>query len=307
MEKSKKLNILGLILLFGATISWGTSFIILKNTIETVSVFYVLAIRFTVSGLIIGAIFYKKIVSLPKKTIFNGILLGIILTFAYDIQTFGLVETSPARNAFLTSSYCILTPFMAWFLIKKRPKFYNVIAAVMCIIGIALVVFSANDNGAKVNIGDLLTLLSAVFYALQIIYIDRFQDQGNDNIGLLVFELLTVGVVNIILSLIMDLPKGIEVYSLNLEQFMSVAYLTLMCTLFAQFAMIFGQQFTTANQASLILSLESVFGALFSVIFGNEKLGIGLIIGFIVIFFAMIVNEFKLDPLKLLNGKKQLK
>ena len=306
MEKSKKLNILGLILLFGATISWGTSFIILKNTIETVSVFYVLAIRFTVSGLIIGAIFYKKIVKLPKKTIFNGILLGIILTFAYDIQTFGLVETSPARNAFLTSSYCILTPFMAWFLIKKRPKFYNVIAAVMCIIGIALVVFSANDNGAKVNIGDLLTLLSAVFYALQIIYIDRFQDQGNDNIGLLVFELLTVGVVNIILSLIMDLPKGIEVYSLNLEQFMSIAYLTLMCTLFAQFAMIFGQQFTTANQASLILSLESVFGALFSVIFGNEKLGIGLIIGFIVIFFAMIVNEFKLDPLKLLNNKKSL-
>lgn len=304
MEKSKKLNILGLILLFGATISWGTSFIILKNTIETVSVFYILAIRFTVSGLIIGAIFYKKIFKAPKKTILNGILLGVILTFAYDIQTFGLVETSPARNAFLTSSYCILTPFMAWFLIKKRPKFYNVIAAIMCIIGIALVVFSNNDNGVGVNIGDLLTLLSAVFYALQIIYIDKFQDQGNDNIQLLVFELLTVGVVNILLSLIMDMPKGIEVYALNLEQFLSIMYLTLMCTLFAQFAMIFGQQFTTANQASLILSLESVFGALFSVIFGAEKLGVGLIIGFVVIFFAMSVNEFKLDPLKLLNSKK---
>ncbi len=307
MEKSKKLNILGLVLLFGATISWGTSFIVLKNTIETVSVFYVLAIRFTLSGLIIGGIFYKKIIKTPKRTILNGILLGVILTFAYDIQTFGLVETSPARNAFLTSSYCILTPFMAWFLIKKRPKFYNVIAAVMCIIGIALVVFSNNDNGTKVNIGDLLTLLSAVFYALQIIYIDKYQDQGNDNIVLLVFELLTVGVVNIVLSLIIDMPKGIEVYALNLNQFTSIIYLTLVCTLFAQFAMIFGQQFTTANQASLILSLESVFGALFSVVFGDERLGVGLIIGFVVIFMAMAVNEFKLDPLKLLNGKKQIK
>lgn len=306
MEKSKKLNILGLILLFTTTLAWGTSFVILKNTIEFVSTFYALAIRFTLSGLIIGAIFYKKILKTPKKTIFSGVLLGIILTFAYDIQTFGLAETSPARNAFLTSFYCILTPFMAWFLIKKRPKFYNVIAAVMCIIGVALVVFSNNDNGNGMIIGDLLTLLAAVFYALQIIYIDKFQDQGNDNIGLLVFELLTVGVVNIVLSLIFDMPKGIQVYALNLEQFASIMYLTLMCTLFAQFAMIYGQQFTTANQASLILSLESVFGALFSVIFGDEQFTIGLVIGFIVIFMAMSVNEFKLDPLKLLNKKKSL-
>ena len=306
MEKSKKLNILGLILLFTTTLSWGTSFLIFKNTIENVSVFYALAIRFTVSGLIIGAVFYKKIIKTPKKTIINGILLGIILTFAYDIQTFGLAETSPSRNAFLTGSYCILTPFLAWFLIKKRPKFYNVIAAVMCIIGIALVVFSGGDTGEGFIIGDALTLLAAVFYALQIIYIDKFQDQGSDNIQLLVFELLTVGVVNIILSLINDMPKGVMVYALNLEQFASIMYLTLICTLFAQFAMLYGQQFTTANQASLILSLESVFGVLFSVIFGSEKLTIGLIIGFVVIFIAMSINEFKLDPLKLLNKKKSI-
>ena len=301
--KIDKKNLLGLILLFGATICWGTSFIILKNTIETVSTFYVLAIRFTMSALLLGAIFIKTILKTPKKTLFNGIILGIILTFAYDIQTFGLKNTSPARNAFLTGSYCILTPFLAWLLIKDKPKVYNVIAAVLGILGIGLVVFSGSSDSGEISIGDLLTLGSAVFYALQIIYIDKFQKQGDNTIQLLVFELLTVGVVNIVLSLIFDLPKGVNVYSLNLNQILNVLYLTLACTLFAQLAMMFGQKLTTANQASLILSMEAVFGALFSVILGDEILKIGLIIGFVIILCAMLINELKFDPIKLLNPK----
>lgn len=304
--KFNKKNLIGLIILLLATISWGTSFIILKNTIETVSTFYVLAIRFTLSALILGVIFIKTIIKTPPKTIIKGIILGVILTFAYDIQTFGLAHTTPSRNAFLTASYCILTPFLAWFLIKDKPKAYNVIAAVLGIVGIGLVVFSGTTDNGKISIGDLLTLGSAIFYALQIIYIDKFQKEGNSTIGLLVYELLTVGVVNIILSLIFDLPKGINVYTLNLNQFTNIIYLTLVCTLFAQLAMMVGQKLTTANQASLVLSMESVFGALFSVILGDEVLKIGLIIGFVVILLAMLVNELKINPIKLLSGKKSI-
>lgn len=303
MNFNKK-NFLGVILLLLTTISWGTSFIILKDTVETVSTFYILAIRFTLSGLIIGLIFFKKIIKTPLKTMFCGIILGVILTVAYDVQTFGLIETSPARNAFLTGFYCILTPFLAWFLIKNKPTTYNVLAAILCIVGIGLVVFSNGSDGESYLLGDVLTLIAAVFYALQIIYIEKFQGEGQDTIQLLVFELLSVGVINIILSLIIDLPNGLSVYLLNFDQLAKIMYLTLICTLFAQFGMMFGQKLTTCNQASLILSLESVFGALFSVILGGEVLTVGLIIGFAVIFLAMSVNEFKLDPFKLLIKKK---
>ena len=71
-------------------------------------------------------------------------------------------------------------------------------------------------------------------------------------------------------------------------------------------AQIFGQKYTTTNQASLILSLEAVFGTLFSVILGDEKMTAGLIIGFIIIFIAMMITEFKLDPVKLFNKKKSI-
>ena len=303
--KINKLNVISLILLFIATISWGSSFIILKETISTVSTFYVLAIRFTLSAILLAIIFHKKLKNIKFKTVISGVVLGLILTFAYDIQTFGLAETSPARNAFLTGFYCILTPFIAWFLIRKKPTRYNVLAAFMCIIGIGLVVFSGSSDSGGTIIGDMLTLLASIFYALQIIFIDKYQDDGHDDIQLLIIELLTVGVINIVLSLVFDLKNGINVYSLNLEQFVKIMYLTLVCTLYAQFAMIFGQRHLSANQASLILSLESVFGALFSVIFGQENLTIGLIIGFVIIFASVSINEFKLDPFVLLDKRKE--
>ncbi len=302
---SKKLNALGLILLFITTITWGSSFIILKETIKNVSTFYVLAIRFTVSAVLIGAVFFKTIIKTPLKTMLSGVVLGIILTFAYDIQTFGLAETSPARNAFLTGSYCILTPFIAWLIIKKKPSSFNVLAAVLCIVGIGFVVFSNGEDNGGVLLGDILTLVAAVFYALQIIFIDKYQGENKNSIQLLVFQLLTVGVVNIVLSLIFDAPKGIGVYALNLDQILKIGYLTLLCTLMAQFFMIIGQKLTTANQASIILSLESVFGALFSVIFGEEDLTVWLFVGFFIIFIAIYINELNKNPFKgLLNKNK---
>ena len=301
--KTKKLTAIGIILLFVATLSWATSFIILKETITTVSTFYVLAVRFTVSAIIIAFVFFKTIIKTPLKTIISGFWLGVILTFAYVIQTFGLAETSASRNAFLTGSYCVLTPFLAWLFIKKKPTAFNVTAAFLCIIGIGFVVFSGGDDGGAL-IGDLLTLLAAVFYALQIIFIDKYQGENQNSMQLLVFELLTVGVFNIVFSLIFDLPKGIEVYALNGGQFFNIIYLTLVCTLLAQFCMIIGQKLTTANQASIILSLESVFGAVFSVIIGGEVLSPYVIIGFIMIFIAIYVTELKENPFKNLLHKK---
>ncbi len=302
---TKRLSVLGIVLLFTATLAWGTSFIVLKETITTVSTFYVLAIRFTISALLIGAVFIKTIIKTPLKTLISGVILGVILTFAYNIQTFGLAETSAARNAFLTGSYCVLTPFAAWIIIKKKPTLFNTIAAFLCIIGIGFVVFSGGVDKGGILIGDILTLISAIFYALQIVFIDKYQSKGHNSISLLVFELLTVGVFNIVFSLIFDMPKGIEVYRLNESQFFNILYMTLACTLMAQFCMIIGQKLTTANQASIILSLESVFATLFSVILGKENLTAWLIIGFVIIFIAIYVTELKENPFRnLLNKNK---
>ncbi|MBR3804397.1 MAG: DMT family transporter [Clostridia bacterium] len=304
---TKKQNLFGQLLLLLATLAWGTSFFILKETIAEVNELFVLALRFLSSGIILFAVFFKRIIKAGKKVILHGFILGVVLVFAYVIQTRGLYFTTPSRNAFLTSAYCVIVPFLVWLFTKKAPKLYNVLAAVLCVVGIGFVALWGKQGSAiNVYLGDGLTLVAAVFYALQIIFIAKFQGNGDDTGTLLTFQVLTVGVFCIILSAIFELPKGFGGYALNLEQILKIGYLALACTLGAQMAQIFGQKFTTENQASLILSLEAVFGTLFSVILGDERLTIGLVIGFLIIFIAMMINEFKLDPVKLFNKKKSI-
>lgn len=308
MLKSKKMNVIGQILIFCATLAWGTSFFILKETISEVPAFYVIALRFLTASVLLGLIFFKKIKTIDKKTVLRGFVLGLALTAAYVTQTTGLKFTTPGRNAFLTSMYCVLCPFLMWIMFKKRPKFYNVIAAVLCVVGIGLVALSGDSQtGENLLLGDGLTIAGAVFFGIQLVFIDRFQKQGSETAQLLVVELLTVGVLHAVASLIFELPvSGISGYSLNLEQILKIGYLTLACTLFAQFAQTFGQRFVSANQSAIILSLEAVFGVVFSMLFAGEKLTLRLAIGFCVIFISVLISELKIDFRKLFKKEKTM-
>ena len=303
MERAKKLNLIGQFLLLAATVVWGTSFFVLKTTIEQVPAFFVIAVRFLFSGMVMFFIFIKKMKTLNKKTFLQGVIIGVFVALAYMLQTSGLKYTSPGRNAFLTSSYCVMCPFIVWLLFKKKPKAYNVFSAVVCMVGIGLISLSGDSaTGDKSFLGEILTVLSAIFFALQIIYARRFQKDGADTIILLIFEFFTVGLILLLGSFTLELPKcGIKAYSVNLNQGANIAYLAIMCTLFAQSAQMIGQKFTTTSQSALILSLESVFGMFFSVLFGAEKLSIMLGIGFAVVFVAVLINELEIDVVKLFS------
>ena len=154
-----------------------------------------------------------------------------------------------------------MCPFLIWAIFKQKPKVINVVSAVLCLLGIGLIALSGEGTGGTdILFGDGLTLISALFFAFQIIFIFEFQKQGLDNVLMLIFNFLTVGVLFSVFSLVFELPvRGISGYALNTEQFLRVGYLAVFCTLYAQSAQLIGQRFTTANQSAIILSLESVF------------------------------------------------
>lgn len=309
MERQRKLNLIGMAFLLGATLAWGSSFLILKNTIEQVPGFFVIAVRFLFAALATFLIMFKKMITMNKRTFVCGLLLGLATAFAYLVQTWGLKYTTPARNAFLTATYCVMCPFMYWLLFRLKPTRYNVLAAITCITGVGMISLLGGNGGTGENLllGDGLTLISGVFYSLQIIFIDKFQKEGVDPMSLLVVEFLSVGVVLGIAWAIFELPvSGLQaIVNIQPKQWISIGYLTLVCTLFAQFAQIVGQRFANPNQSAIILSLEAVFGAMFSVIFGTEKLTVFLVIGFILTFSSILINEYKLDPIKLFCKRKK--
>lgn len=303
MEKSKKMNLIGQLLLLAATLVWGTSFVILKDTISSVPPMFVIALRFLGAGVILLFVFLKKLKTLTKLSFVRGVVVGLFLAAAYITQTYGLMNTTPGKNAFLTSSYVVMCPFMLWILFKKKPKLKNILSAVICIVGIGLIALSGENQASGVSLfGDGLTLVAAVFFGFQIVFIARYQSKGEDASVLLVLEFLTAGVIFALVSLVFELNAyGIGAYALNGDYLFNVVYLTLVCTLFAQSAQMIGQKYTATNQSALILSLESVFGMLFSVIMGVEKITITLGIGFAVVFVAILISELSFE-----NNKNKL-
>ncbi len=300
----KKINLLGQILLFSATLAWGTSFLILKKTIEEVPAFYVIALRFLFAGVILMLVFIKKLKFLNKKTFIAGVVIGLFVAAAYMAQTLGLKHTTPGRNAFVTASYCVMCPFLMWGIFKRKPNANNIVSAVICLIGIGLISLSGEGEDGNALIGDALTLIGALFFAFQIVFINKYQELGLDNVLMLIFNFLTVGIVFAISSLIFEFPKeGINGYYLNKEQIIKVAYLAVMCTLYAQSAQLIGQKYTKPNQSAIILSLEAVFGALFSVVFGAEKLSFIIGAGFAVVFIAILISELNFDLRKILKKR----
>lgn len=273
--------------LLGATLVWGASFVIMKGTLDNVPVFTLLALRFTGAFVFMSLIFCKKWKKINKKTLWQGSVLGIILFVAYAVQTTGLKFSTPGKNAFLTAIYCVLVPFMFWFITKEKPDKYNIVSAFICIAGVGLVSLTSQFT---IETGDALSLLGGVMYAVHIIFIALYTKDG-DPVMLSTIQFLSAGICAWTASLIFeDFPS-----TWTTDMLAEIIYLAVLCTAIAFILQMWGQKYEAPASASLILSLESVFGVIFSVILGDEKLSIQLISGFSLIFAAIIISQTKLS------------
>lgn len=278
---------LGRASLLGATLIWGSSFIILKSTLDSVPTLWVLALRFTGAALLMALMGWKELRQLDRQYLKKGAVLGTALFAAYTLQTFGLEYTTPGKNAFLTATYCVLVPFMWWAFTKKRPDAYNLGAALVCIIGMALV---SLDGDLSLGLGDGLTICCGIFYALHIILTSRAVE-GRSPVLLSMVQFAVAGLwCWVTAPMVSAFPTGVPA-----SAWWSIAYLCFMCTGICFLLQTIGQKHTTPQTASIILTLESVFGTLLSVIFYHEQLSLKTLTGFVLIFIAVLISETKLS------------
>lgn len=292
----KKLNIISKIMLFAATLIWGSSFFILKNTLDEIPVFFLLCVRFSVSAVLLFVIFIKRFRAFNLKYLLIGSVTGIALGLAYITQTVGLKYTTPGVNAFLTSTYCVLVPFMMWYAKKKAPDRYNFIAAFIVVIGIGLVCLGS--GGVEFSfMGEGLTMICGIFFALQMVLID-YWGKELDVIVFTVVQFLAAFLVCLVFFFAAHekIPTHFSASSI-----WSLVFLTILCTLVCFLFMNFGIKHTSAMYSSLVTCLEAVFGVLFSIAFYGEKLTVQIAAGFAVITLGVIINETKLSFLKKKN------
>lgn len=281
--------------LFAAAIIWGSSFFIMKDTVDDFPVFYLIAVRFLIASILIGACGYKRLKTIDKDTIIAGFVMGLTLFIAYIFQTFGLVGTTPGKNAFLTAAYCVMVPFFEWLFFKNRPDRYNIIAAVACLIGIG---FVSLDGDLTIGWGDGLTLICGVFFSLNIIAIAHYTKK-HDILMLTALQFGFAGLMSLICAMFFETWPS----SVPPSTWAAIAYLAVMVTAVAFSFQNFGIKYEDASRASIVLALESVFGVLFSAIFYGETLSPKVLLGFVIIFVSVITSETKLS---FLRGKENI-
>lgn len=276
--------------LFSAALIWGSSFFIVKNTVDIFPTNFLLAIRFTIGCLLLCVLFPKKLTQLNRTCLWQGIVLGLLIFTAYCIQTIGLIDTTPGKNAFLTAAYCILVPFLYWITDKRRPDLYNFSAAFLCLAGIGLVSF---DGSFSMRFGDAMTLISALFFAAHIVAGARFGGKS-DPILLTILQFGTAAVCSWVLGFTTEtFPKEIP-----LNAALGLLYLAVFATTIALLLQNIGLKYADPTSGAILLSLESVFGVLFSMLFYQERLTLRLGAGFLLIFIAVILSETKLSFLR---------
>ena len=216
--------------------------------------------------------------------------MGVTLMLAYVFQTYGLNLTTPGKNAFLTCVYCVIVPFLFWAFAKNKPDKFNVIAAVVCIIGIGLI---SLDTNLSIATGDLLTIICGFFFALNIV-ITAQTVSGREPVVLVMIQFAAAGIVSLICAVIIE-PFPATVTASDIW---GLLFLTVVCTAGCIFLQVFGQKYTPPSETAVIISMESPFGALASVLLYNEILTIKLLAGFILTFAAVIISETKLKFLR---------
>lgn len=277
--------------LLAAALIWGGSFVGMKHLTDVLPVQYLLAVRFSLAALVMTVALIPRLRKLNLSYLWRGGVIGVFLFAAYAFQTYGLMHTTPGKNAFLTAIYCVIVPFLYWVADKTRPDAYNIIAAVMAVAGIGMVSLSGDLSLGR---GDALTLVGGVFFAVHLVAITKL---GRDHDPLLItlLQFASVAVCAWIGAIGFETIPPLSVFTPAAVG--ELAYLVVGATCLTLSFQTFGQQHTPPAAAAILLTLESVFGVLISVIFGERPTPI-VICGFAVIFCAVLVSETKLSFLK---------
>ena len=278
-----------------ATVIWGSTFFILKDTLDSVDLQFLLAFRFTLAAVVLTLVFWKRWRGMDHSCWWRGVVMGLFLYTAYTVQNYGLMRTTPGKNAFFTAVYCVIVPFLSWVVSRQKPDRFHVLAAVLCIIGIGFVSW---DGGFSLGLGDCLTLISGFLYAWHITVTAKFA-RGRDVFLLTVIQFITVAVCCWIGTLI---TGGFPTNGLSGRAWVVLIYLGIAATALGLLFQNVGQKYTDPSSAAVLLSLEAPFGVAFSVIFTEERPSPVMYIGFVLIFVAILCSETKFAFLKKKTG-----
>ncbi|MCE5304616.1 DMT family transporter, partial [bacterium] len=268
---------------------WGLTFIFTKLGIQDTNESLFLIIRFAIACFCIFIFFPKHLRNFDKQSKRNGLILGLLYGAGFLLQTYGLKYTTVPKSAFITGLSISFVPFVYWILERKSISIYSILAVAIATIGLYLF---TNPEFGGFNIGDLLTLISTIFWALYITLMDTFTRDRSD-LSYSVQLTFSQFFITLILSVMAFFLFDVQHIYFNFSKILVIAliYNGIMASFLAAFLETRYQRYTTPVKAALIFSLEPIIASVGAIFVFNSVFSPKEIFGVVLILSGIIISE----------------
>lgn len=291
MNKTKT-NPLGLIALFLAAAIWGFAFSAQRTASGSLGPFAVNGARYILALVFLCIVYLiyelickkkgKKLIPWNKDTILGGILTGIILFIGTNLQQAGISNSGAGKTAFITTLYIVMVPIVAM-LTRKKPSVLSMFAILMAVIGFYLMCITGVE---EVSTSDLIVLLCALVFTFHILFTDLFS-KYTDPIKYTLMQFITAAILSIPAMAIEGFPSSYEL-SVNMVALLYVG----ICSSGLGFTFqTVGQKYVEPSLASLVMSLESVFGLIGGILLLNETSTTRELLGCLFVFIGVFMAQ----------------
>ncbi len=214
--------------------------------------------------------------------LYPGFKVGVLLFAGFLLQVTGLSYTTASKSAFITGLNVVIVPFLSKAIADEHVTLYSKMGALLALLGLLLL----TSPSGGLNVGDLLTLASAVSFAFQVVYVSKYT-RILDSITLASAEIATVAVLSSPAALLSGIPE------LSLWELAALAYLSLAATLLALLFQVEGQKSVDSTTAAIVFSMEPAFAAFFSWVLLGEVPSRGVLMGGMLILAGMMLSSYK--------------
>ena len=256
---------------------WGSSFVVMKDSLERQNVFSFLSSRFILAALLM--FLYKPGVfrGLTKKFIYRGIIAGILLGSGYIFQTYGLTKTTVSNTGFITGLYLVFTPLISLIILKRHVLKIQWLAVIVATIGL----FFISYNGVTIGLGEILVLISAFIYGAHFVALGEWSD-GKNTYALTFIQVVTVAA----LTSIFAFKDGFQIAP-DSTVWLAILYTAFFATFLGFLIQTKAQSVMSATVASVLLATETPFAVFFGLYFHSDPLTLRIITGGSLVMVAM--------------------
>lgn len=272
--------------LFAIAIIWGLGFPVMKTGVTLVTPFWFMALRFLSALAILLLLAGKKLRRTTVRDVRDSLLPATALFLSFLFLTIGLKESTASKQAFLSTVYVILVPFISWVIYRRFPGFKVLGTSCLCLAGIGLL---SLREGFALSGGDAWSLAGALMLAFQILCVEKIASRS-DAVVAATLQIAWVALFSTVMAL------GLEPFPpvLSRPAWASLLYAGFFSTSLGLLVQNLAQKFTPSTHASVLMSLESLFGALFGILLLGEIFTTRMACGGALIFLSALLTSLDL-------------